>query len=137
MQVMQVMSSELEVVGPKATVQEVAEKMRRRDVGIVPVVEKELVIGVITDRDIALRLVADARSAKRTRAYEVMTQSVAHCFADQSVDEAATLMKTRGVRRLVVLNRDQYPVGIVSVTDVALQLDSRLSGDILKHVARG
>ncbi len=131
-----VMTTSVEVVHPDATLQEAAQKMKDLDVGPVPVCDGERLVGMLTDRDIAIRSTAEGRDPKTTPVREAMTPEVVYCFEDQSVEEAARLMEEKQLRRLVVLNRDKKLVGIVSLGDVATSTgDERLSGEILKQVS--
>jgi CBS domain-containing protein len=91
---------------------------------------------MITDRDIAIRAVADGLDVAEARVDQTMTPEVIYCYEDQEVDEAAKLMKDRQVRRLVVLNRDKRLTGILSLGDVAVDtLDDRLAGNTLEGIS--
>jgi len=137
MRVKDVMTSGVECTRPDASLQEAARKMRDLDVGPLPVCgDSDRLVGMITDRDIAVRAVADGRDPKAARVRDVMTPDVAYCFEDQDVTEAARLMEDNQVRRLVVLNRDKRLVGIVSMGDLAVKTgDRRLSGEALEQVS--
>jgi predicted transcriptional regulator len=93
-------------------------------------------VGMITDRDITMRAVADACNPRTTTVKEVMTPDVVYCFEDQDVQEAARLMQDYQVRRLIVLNRDKRLVGIVSLGELAVETgDEKLAGKTLEHVS--
>ena len=134
MQVKDVMSQTVEMAVPDDTLQEAATRMRCWNVGILPVKEGDRMVGVITDRDIVMRAVCEAKDMKQTRVRDVMTQKVISCFADQSVEEAAELMKAEKVRRLMVLDRAQGIVGVVALQDIAQALEPRV-GEVLERVS--
>jgi CBS domain-containing protein len=123
MLVREVMTRDAQVVGPEDTIQEAADKMKDFDVGPLPVCEGDRLLGLVTDRDIAVRATAEGFDPWTTKVREVMTPGVIFCFEDQDVAEAARLMKDKQVRRLVVLNRDKRPVGIVTLGDLAVETE--------------
>lgn len=131
-----VMTPGVEVIHPSATVAEAAEKMRMLNIGVIPVCDGERLVGMLTDRDVVVRIIADQRDPKRTTVIEAMTPEVAYCFEDEDVQKAARLMVEKQIRRLVILNRDKRLVGIVSLGDLAVQTDdTRLSGEVLEYVS--
>ena len=131
-----IMTPNVEVIRPDATLQEAAQKMKNLDVGPIPVCDGERLVGMLTDRDITIRATAEGRDPKTTSVREVMTPEVEYCFEDQSIEDAARLMEEKQIRRLVVLNRDKRLVGIVSLGDVATATgDEQLSGEILEQVS--
>lgn len=130
-----VMSRGVEVVGPDDTLQDAAQHMRRLDVGLLPVCDGTRLLGMITDRDIAVRAVAEGRAA-HVAVKAVMTPEVHYCFEDQDVDAAAQQMHAHQIRRLPVLDRDQRLVGIVALADLAVRHgDDELSGRVLEGVS--
>jgi CBS domain-containing protein len=130
------MTPQVEVVSPQANLIEVAQKMKRLDVGVIPVCDGEKLRGMISDRDITIRAIAEGREPKSTRAEEVMSPQVIYCFEDQDISDAAEIMGQKQVRRLVVLNREKKLVGIVSLGDVAVKTrEERLSGEILERIS--
>jgi CBS domain-containing protein len=136
MQLRDVMTRDVEVVRPESTLAEAARKMKELDVGPIPVCDDNQIIGMITDRDIATRAVAEGRDPKQTQVREVMTEDVVYCFEDQDIDEAARLMRERQVRRLLVLNRSRELTGIVSLGDLAVDTgDERLAGETLEDIS--
>jgi CBS domain-containing protein len=137
MQVMDVMSRGVECVGPDCTLQEAAKKMKSLDVGPLPVCDNDRLAGILTDRDIVVRAVAEGLNPKKAHVRDAMTKDILYCFEDQDVNEAAQLMKDAQVRRLAVLNRDKRLVGIVSLGDLAVQThNDELSGDTLEAVSQ-
>ena len=136
MQVRDVMTNGAECVRPSDSLQEAARKMRDLDVGPLPVRgDDDRLVGILTDRDITVRAVAEGCDPRATTVQDVMTPEVVFCFKDQDVQEAARLMQQYQVRRLVVLNQDERIVGIVSLGDLAVETeDQKLAGKTLKQV---
>jgi len=131
-----VMTKGAECVRPGNSLREAAQKMKNLDVGPLPVCDNDRLVGMITDRDIAVRAVAEACDPRTTTVKDVMTPDVVYCFEDQDVQEAARRMQEHQVRRLVVLNRDKRLVGIVSLGDLAVEAgDEKLAGRTLEHVS--
>jgi len=136
MKIKDVMTDEVECIGPDATLQEAAQRMKDLDIGPLPVCgDKDRLVGMITDRDITVRAVAEGQDPWTAHVSEAMTPQVVFCFEDQDLTEAAQLMKEKQIRRLPVLNRDKRLVGIVSLGDLAVRAgDDQLSGATLEHV---
>jgi CBS domain-containing protein len=131
-----VMTPGVEVIHPNATVAEAAEKMKALNVGVIPVCDGDRLVGMLTDRDIVVRMVAQQRDPKGTTVGDAMTPHVTYCFEDEDVQKAGMLMAEKQIRRLVVLNRDKRLVGIVSLGDVAVQTENtRLSGEVLEYIS--
>ena len=119
-QLKDVMSREVFVVSPDATIKEAAQKMRDGDFGMMPVVENDRMIAAISDRDIAIRGVAEGMDPD-TKVRELMSEGIAWAYEDDSVEQAAELMSDLQVRRLPVVNRDKRLVGIVALGDFAVE----------------
>jgi CBS domain-containing protein len=135
-QVHEVMSRSVEVVGPDATLEEAARRMRERNVGLLPVCDGDRLLGMITDRDIAVRGIAEGKDPRTTPVREAMTPEVIWVFEDADLHDAAQLMEENEVRRVVVLNHDKRLVGVVSLDDVAARAgEQRLAGEVLQQVA--
>jgi CBS domain-containing protein len=111
--------------------------MRDMDVGPIPVCDGDRLLGMLTDRDIAIRAVAeDGRDPREVAVANVMTPDVIYCFDDQDVEEAARIMQERQIRRLLVLNREKQLVGIVSLGDVAVEnTNPQTKAETLKKVS--
>ena len=135
MKVKEVMTKTVERVPPETPLREVAQKMKDADVGAIPVYEGDRLIGMVTDRDIAIRAVAGGKDPDKTSAKESMSEGVYYCYEDDDTKKAAEKMSAEKVRRLVVLNRDKRLVGMVSLGDLAAQSDSRVAGRTLESVA--
>ena len=134
MRINEIMSRQVEVAHPQDTIQDVARKMREIDAGVIPVCDGEKVKGMVTDRDIVVRAVSEARSFE-TPVSEVMTADVEYCYEDDDIAEAADKMAELQVRRLVVLDRDQRLVGIVSLGDIAQQGKDKTTGQALEEIS--
>jgi CBS domain-containing protein len=111
--------------------------MKKLDVGALPVCGgQERLIGMITDRDIVLRCVADGRDLEETKVQDIMTPDIEYCFEDQPVEHAARLMHDMQIRRLVVLDDNHKLCGIVSLGDLAVDTDERLVGSALEGISQ-
>jgi len=119
-QVSEIMHRDVKVIPPSASVRQAADQMRALDVGAVPVCDQKKLIGMITDRDIAIRSVAAGKDPQTTKVAEVMTGEVVSCYEDASVDEVARLMGDRQIRRIPVISHDKALVGIVALADLAI-----------------
>jgi CBS domain-containing protein len=136
MLVKEIMTRKMESVLPSATLREAAQKMRELDVGSLPVAENGKLIGMITDRDICCRGVADAFDPMITPVREIMSRDLEFCFSDDSVTEAVRQMEQHRIRRLPVLNYDKSIAGFLSVEDIT-QYSRQLAGEVLgslRHV---
>ncbi len=128
---------EVQLVEPKTPIQEVAQLMKDGEFGIVPVQEDDKMVGMITDRDIVLRCVAEGKNPEKCMAKDVMTDEVLYCYDDQDVEELAQSLSDNKVRRMPVVNRDKRLVGIISLSDLARQSGvSHLVGRTLSHVSQ-
>jgi CBS domain-containing protein len=131
-----IMTLDVEWVSDDASIQEAARLMRSLDVGSIPVqsANRELV-GMLTDRDLALRATAEGLDPFTTKVRDVMTEDVVYCYEDQEVQDAVNLMEALQLRRLLVLNRDQRLVGIVSLGDLAVRANAMQAAEVLKEVS--
>jgi CBS domain-containing protein len=120
MRIAEIMTQGPEVITADFNLKDAALKMRELDIGILPIRSDDRLVGMLTDRDITVRAVAEGRIPARTRVGDVMTKAVVYCFEDQDVADAAKLMQEKQIRRLPVLNRQKRLVGIVSLGDVAV-----------------
>ena len=133
--VSQVMTRDVLTVNPDQTIREAATKMADADVGSLPVGENDRLVGMITDRDIVLRAVAEGRDPG-THVREVMTDKIQYCFDDEDIDAVARNMADLGVRRLPVVNRDKRLVGIVALSNIAKCGHTRTTSAFLDGVAQ-
>ena len=136
MYIYEVMTPRAECIGPEASLQEAAERMRRLDVGVLPVCDNDRLVGMLTDRDIAIRSVSEGHHPRRDHVRDAMTPKVTYCFEDQDVTEAADIMKKQQIRRLPVVDRDKHLVGIVSLGDLAVESgNEQLAGETLEAIS--
>ncbi len=129
------MSPLVEWIAPDICLRDTAKKMETTGVGSLPVEENDKLIGIITDRDITCRAVAEARDAATTSVREVMSKEINFCYYYQHVADAAKIMEEKQIRRLPVLNRDGQLVGILTLTDLALNTDQELAHQVTGAVA--
>ena len=134
--VKEAMTSHAEWVSPDLSLTEAARRMRDNDFGCLPVGEKDRLIGMITDRDIVCRAVANGSDPGKTRAREVMTKGITYCFDDQTLEDAVQMMEEKGIHHLPVLNRSKRIVGMLALGDVALKAAPSLFGGISKLASR-
>lgn len=133
-----VMTPHVEVVAPDASLHEAAQKMRSLDVGPLPVCDRDKVVGMVTDRDITVRAVADGRDPKNTRVRDVMTTDVVYCYEDDPLTRCVEIMETKQIRRILVMGRDNHLRGIISLGDIATRMgpeSKTLSGEVLEQVS--
>jgi CBS domain-containing protein len=136
MKVSDAMTRDVRVASPNQTIQDAAKMMSDVDSGVLPVGENDRLIGMITDRDIAVRAVAQGKGPQ-TLVREVMTDHVHYCFDDEDMDEVTRKMADSQVRRLPVVNRDKRLVGILSLGDVATSRDGAdEAGEALSDISR-
>ena len=135
MQIGELMTPDVEVIRPDDNLQTAAEMMADYDVGALPVGENDRLVGMITDRDIAVRGIAEARDPTKTAVRDAMSGRVLYCFDDEAVTDVARKMGEWHVRRLPVLNRDKRLVGIVSLGDLAVSGAKHESKEALKEIS--
>jgi len=135
MKIRDVMTRDVRTIAPSDTIRHAAEVMAEIDAGVLPVAENDRMIGMITDRDIAIRAVG-AGKGPETQARDVMSPEVKYCFDDEDVDEVCENMSDQQIRRLPVVNRDKRLVGIVSLSDLAKRADSETAGEALEAITR-
>lgn len=136
MKIQDVMTPGVECTSPTATLQEAARRMEALNVGSLPVCENDRLIGMLTDRDIAVRSVARGSDPTTTSVRDTMTPDVISCFDDVDISEAAQLMKENQVRRLPVLDRSKRLVGIVSLGDLAVETGgNQLTAETLERIS--
>jgi CBS domain-containing protein len=134
MKVSKIMSRDVTLLNPSQTICVAASLMAEIDAGALPVGENDRLVGMITDRDIVIRAVAQGRAAD-TKVADVMSKEVLYCFDTDEIDEVARNMGKARVRRLPVVNRDKRLVGIVSLGDVARNDDATNIGQTVTRVS--
>jgi CBS domain-containing protein len=135
MKVHEIMTAHARCVGPDNALVEAAGLMRELDVGALPVCEGDRLAGMVTDRDIVVRGVADGRDVNEATVRDVMSPGIFYVFADQEVEDASRMMQEKQIRRLPVLNREKRLVGIVTLGDLALTSNPAFSGEALREIS--
>jgi CBS domain-containing protein len=136
MKVRAIMTAKVATASPKTTIDEIATMMRDEDTGAIPVVDDGELVGVITDRDIVIRCIADGEDAAKMTADEVLSARLETIEPDAEVEEAARLMARSQVRRLPVVENGQL-VGMVSLGDIAVKASDSRAGEALEEVSHG
>lgn len=135
-QVSQIMNRNVRVISPDTSVRQAAQEMKSLDVGALPVCDGERLIGMLTDRDIAVRSVADNKEPQNTKVSDIMSPEVVWCFDDASTEEVAAKMADHQVRRIPVVNRQKKLVGVVAMADLATsQQDPDTKADTIEGVS--
>jgi len=134
MRVADCMTRDVRIANPDETIRQAAQTMASIDAGDLPVSENDRLVGMITDRDIAVRGVADGKGPD-AKIRDVMSAEVRYCFEDEDVDDVLRNMGDIKVRRLPVLNRDKRLVGIVSLSDLATGGEKPRAGEALHQIA--
>jgi CBS domain-containing protein len=135
MKIKEIMTRDVEIVRPGDTIQMAAQKMRERDVGFLPVFDGGELIGVVTDRDLAVRAMAEGANSREILRRDLLTSPAIYCFEDQELEDAARLMHVKRIRRLVILNRrDARLAGVISLGDLVGTVDDALTGRVMQSV---
>jgi CBS domain-containing protein len=113
-----------------------AKMMRDEDVGLAPIVEGDRLVGVLTDRDIAVRVVAEGRDPEQVKVVEVSSLDIVTLDPQQDLDEALRLMARHQVRRLPVVEEDGRLVGVLAQADIAREGDDRSTGEVVEQISR-
>jgi CBS domain-containing protein len=127
------MSTGVEIASPDDPIRDVARTMRDIDAGYMPVGENDRLVGVITDRDIAIRAIAEGMGPD-TNVRQVMSKEVRWCYEDEEIDDVSEQMAEHKIRRLPVLNREKRLIGVISLGDISLA-DGVTSGEALKEIS--
>jgi len=116
-------------------VSELAKMMEKDDIGAIPIGRDDKLIGMVTDRDIALRVVARGLDPAKTTAGEIMTKGIVYCRTTETVEDAIHLMDQRKIRRLPVIDDDKRLVGMLSLGDISHAVSRELTGELVHAVA--
>ena len=130
MQIREIMTREVDVIPSTASVRDAALKMKELDVGAIPVCDGQKLAGLVTDRDITVRAVAEGRNPSEVRVAEVMSGDIAYCFEDETVEQAANLMESKQIRRLLILDRNKQLTGIISLGDISVRTEGSRRKDL-------
>ncbi len=135
MKVREIMSSHVQQISSSAMVAEAAEKMNTFDIGALPVLENNTIVGILTDRDIVIRTVAAGLDPKTTVIKDIITPGIFCCCEQDNIETAAQIMEDHQVRRLVVLAEDKTVVGMVSLGDLALKTSNdHLTYEVMERI---
>lgn len=135
MKISKCMTRDVKLANPDQTIQEAAKMMCDCDAGVLPVGENDRLVGMITDRDIAIRAVAEGKSCD-TKIREVMSDEVLYCFDDQELEDVARNMADIKVRRLPVLNRNKHLVGIISLGDLSKKENAEVTAKAVSSISK-
>lgn len=135
MQIKDVMTEVVDLVDPETRIADAARKMRDNDIGALPVGEGDQLVGLLTDRDIVVRAIAEGKDPDSFTVREAMSKRVLYCFDEQSTVEVATNMGMEQARRLPVVDREKRLVGIVSLGDLSAGGANREAGEALGRIS--
>jgi CBS domain-containing protein len=135
MKVKDAMHQGAEWVEPQTPIDEIARKMRDLDIGAIPVGENDRLIGMVTDRDIACRAVANGTDPGKLTARDVMSKGILYCRETEDLEDAMRIMEQKQVRRLPVINDRKRMVGMLSLGDIAHAASHELSGEVTAAVS--
>ncbi|MEX3007252.1 CBS domain-containing protein [Hoeflea sp. TYP-13] len=135
MKVKDVMHSGVSWVEPDTKLSAVAQIMQTEDIGAVPIGESDRLIGMVTDRDIACRGLANGKASETLTARDVMSEGITWCKDDEEIEDALRIMEKRKIRRLPVINDEKRMVGMLSLGDIASSLPQDLTGEVMRAVA--
>ncbi len=131
------MSTDYQYISPQTTLKEAAQMMKKFDCGFLPVGENDKLTGMITDRDIAIRAVAEGKDPATCTAGDIMTAKTYYCYDDQTTEEICKNLSEIKVRRLPVVNRDKRLVGVVSMGDLAQSAEKSQIGQTEQQITEG
>jgi CBS domain-containing protein len=135
MKVKEIMHKGVEWISPDTSVAALAKKMKKFDVEALPVGENDRLIGMVTDRDVAVRAIANGKDVSKLTARDIMTKGIVWCRVDSSAQEAVRLMETKKVRRLPVIDENKRMIGMLSLGDVSHAASQRTSAELMKAVS--
>jgi CBS domain-containing protein len=133
----EIMTSTVDVISHDARAAEAALKMKYLDVGAIPVCDGERLCGMVTDRDLVVRIIAKGLDPKQVHVSDATSSEVFFCYEDEDLEKASQVMSQKQIRRLPILSRAKKLVGIVSLGDLAVRgKDAQTSGVVLEQVSR-
>ena len=136
MKIHDLMTADVTFVRPDTSILEVARKMREADIGSTPVVDDDRLIGMVTDRDIVLRVVALGGDPATALARDAMSPGILYCYEDDTVENVLENMGDQQIRRLPVVNSDKRLVGYVSLGDLSLTGKRKAAGEALQEISQ-
>lgn len=135
MKVREAMHKGAEWVTPETPVTQIAQKMRNLDIGCLPVGQNDRLVGMVTDRDIICRGLADSSNPSKLTAENVMTRGIVYCNAEEDLEDALHLMEEKQIRRLPVIDDNKRMVGMLSLGDISHSVARELSGEVVCSVS--
>lgn len=136
MQVKEIMTYNPRTIEADSSIKQAAQTMKSMDVGSLPVVKNNAIVGMITDRDLVIRCIAESKDPSSTNVSEIMTPHIYYCFENDDIHEAANMMEEKQIHRLLVLNNDEQPVGFLALADFAVKTkDERLAWELLEKIS--
>jgi len=132
MKVREIMTSNVECLGPESSLRDIAQEMKSLDVGFIPICDNDRLIGTVTDRDIVIRAIADGKDAN-TNVRDIMSRDVIYAFEDDDVKTVAEKMREKDVRRILILDTNKRLVGVVSIGDIS-KVEEKVSGKTLHDI---
>jgi len=135
MKIKEAMTTNLLTININASLDVAADVMSKNDIGAMPVEDNGKIKGMLTDRDIVLRAVAQRRDPIATRAGDIMTPEVYACYEEQEIKDVAKIMEEKQVRRALVLSADNKPVGMISIGDIMIHGEKEVACEVLEHVS--
>ena len=135
MEIAKIMHAPAEWVDATTPVAELARRMLQADIGALPVGKDDRLIGMVTDRDLALRVLGEGRDPGKTTAEQVMTPGIVWCLTSQTVEDALHMMEQKKIRRLPVIDEKKRLVGMLSLGDIADAMPRQLLGEVVNAVA--
>jgi CBS domain-containing protein len=136
MLVHEAMTPHAEWITPETTLQAAAQRMRDQDIGCLPIGKDDRLVGMVTDRDLACRAIAQALDARTNTVADVMTKGITWCFDDETVDDVLDRMEQKQIHHIPVLNRQKRMIGILSLSDLGLRAPQALSAKLFKLASR-
>lgn len=132
----EIMKTKVEALPPDATLYEVAKTMKKLDIDTLPIEENGKTIGIITDRDLVVRALAEGWDFKKKFARDLMSKDIVYCYDDQTLDDAAHLFEEKKLYRMPVFNHSGKTVGLFSITDLAQHAPFELTGSVIRAVSQ-
>ena len=137
MKIRDIMTPDPKGIAADATLEDAAKLMKKEDVGWLPVVSEGKVLGALTDRDIVIRGVAEGKNPRAEAVRAIAVTPPICCKSDATPEDAARLMMSKKIRRLLVVNDQELPLGVVTIGDLATQIeDDALAGEVLDYICR-
>ncbi|HEY0835534.1 MAG TPA: CBS domain-containing protein [Azospirillum sp.] len=136
MKIRDIMTKQVEIVTPDTSLKDAARMMRDADIGFLPVGENDRLVGTLTDRDIAVRAVADGKDPSSAKVRDAMSPHIDYVFDDQDTSEAAQIMSSKQIRRLPVMSREKRLVGVLAMGDLATKAhDDDMVGQTVQDIS--